>query len=133
MGDPTMTSSQRIHTLVATLACIGVALPALAEEGGGSHETDVIQVVSTNVQGKNVYIPSTIVVEEGRPATLSVFNTTDIPHGFAISSLGIEAVLKPGEETVVQLPAIEHEGIYKIHCQLHPPHRTAQLVVIDTD
>jgi heme/copper-type cytochrome/quinol oxidase subunit 2 len=129
-----MTSSQRIRTLLATLGCIGVALPALAEKpDAGHHDADVIEVVSTNVQGKNVYIPSTIVVEEGRPHTLSIFNTTDVPHGFAITSLGVEVVLKPGEETRVELPTIEHEGIHEIHCQLHPAHRTARLVVIDMD
>lgn len=129
-----MTHSHR--TLIVSLACslLAAALPALAEEHGHAADegtpSDVIQVVSTNVQGKNVYIPGTIVVEEAKPAQLSVFNTTDTPHGFSIAGAGIEEVLLPGKETAIEVPALE-EGIYMIHCQLHPPHRNAQLVVID--
>ena len=138
-----MTRSHR-QILIGFVAIAGVllaaALPALGEhhEKGehADHGTavdaagDVIQVISANVQGKNVYIPSTIVVEEGKPAQLSVFNTTDTPHGFSIKGAGIEEVLLPGVEHPVALPALE-EGIYTIHCQLHPPHRNGRLVVIE--
>lgn len=132
-----MTSSQRISWLLVTLGCIAaVAIPASAEhheDAKAGHGPEVIEVVSTNVQGKNVYIPSTIVVAEHMPHTLSIFNTTDMRHGFAIADLGIEVVLEPGVETKVALPALDGEKIYRIHCQLHPAHRSAQLVVLDTD
>jgi heme/copper-type cytochrome/quinol oxidase subunit 2 len=82
------------------------------------------------VGGKNIFIPSTIVVTAGRPQALSVFNTTDTPHGFAIRGLSIETVLAPGEETRVELPVLKGPEIYTIGCQLHPPHRTATLVVV---
>ncbi len=105
------------------------AAPAAAPVG---YQSDVgeIQVISALVGGKNVYIPSTIVVTAGRPQTLSVFNTADNPHGFAIKGLSIEVVLYPGEETRVELPALEGSEVYTINCQLHPPHRTATLVVL---
>jgi heme/copper-type cytochrome/quinol oxidase subunit 2 len=82
------------------------------------------------VGGKNIFIPSTIVVVAGKPQTLSIFNTADKPHGFAIRGLSIEAVLMPGEETRVELPTLKGSEIYTIGCQLHPPHRTATLVVV---
>jgi len=91
----------------------------------------VVQVVTTNVQGKNVYIPSTVVIQEGEEVTLSIFNTTDTPHGFRISDLGVEEVLMPGKETEVKLPKVKQEGLHLIDCQLHPAHRTATLVVVD--
>ncbi len=96
------------------------------------YQSDVgeIQVISALVGGKNVFIPSTIVVSAGRPQTLSIFNTTDMPHGFAIKGLSIETVLIPGKETRVELPVLEGSAIYTIGCQLHPPHRTATLVVV---
>ena len=96
------------------------------------YQSDVseIQMISAVVGGKNVYIPSTIIVTAGRPQTLSIFNTADMPHGFAIHGLSIEAVLNPGEETRIELPALEGSQIYTIRCQLHPPHRTATLVVV---
>ena len=92
--------------------------------GHGSEEARVVQVVTTLVGGKNVFIPSTIVLTEGKPHTLSIFNTTDKPHGFAIEPLKVMEVLPDQVEHEVKLPALE-AGIYPIHCQLHPAHRTA--------
>ncbi len=107
----------------------GHASPADALAG---YQSDVgeIQMISAVVGGKNVFIPSTIVVTAGKPQTLSVFNTTDTPHGFAIKGLSIETVLYAGEETRVELPVLKGSEIYTIGCQLHPPHRTATLVVV---
>ncbi len=105
------------------------ANPADALAGYQSDVSEV-QVISAVVGGKNVFLPSTIVVTAGRAPTLSVFNTTDKPHGFAIKGLSIETVLIPGEETRVELPVLEGSEIYTIGCQLHPPHRTATLVVV---
>ncbi len=93
-------------------------------------DSKTIQVVSALVGGKNVFIPSTLVVAKGVPQRLSIFNTTDKPHGFRIPDLGIEAILPSQEEQLVALPALD-PGIYRIVCHLHPPHRTATLVVLD--
>ena len=97
---------------------------------GYRSDASEIQVISAVVGGKNIYIPSTIVVVAGKPQTLSVFNTADNPHGFSIRGLSIEEVLMPGEETRIELPALQGSEIYTIGCQLHPPHRTATLVVV---
>ena len=103
-----------------------------ADGASAGFRSDVseIQVISAVVGGKNIYIPSTIVVVAGKPQTLSVFNTADKPHGFSIRGLAIEAVLMPGEETRIELPDLQGSEIYTIGCQLHPPHRTATLVVV---
>ena len=87
-------------------------------------------MVSSNVQGKNIYIPGTIVMEAGKPRTLQIYNTTDTPHGFTIDGTGVQTVLPPKEEHLVEVPALR-KGIYRIWCQLHPPHRSAQLLVVD--
>jgi hypothetical protein len=132
----------RISILVGSTT-IAVLLLALAS-GCGTHrhgspsgtptgyqsDASDVQVISAVVGGKNVFIPSTIVVSAGKSQALSVFNTTDKPHGFAIKGLSIEVVLYPGEETRVELPALNGSEIYTIGCQLHPPHRTATLVVV---
>ncbi len=89
-----------------------------------------IQVVTTQIGGKNVFIPSTLVVTAGRSHTLSIYNTTDSPHGFAIPGLGVETILPPGEEHRVVLPPAESEQVLRINCHLHPAHRTATLVVL---
>ena len=46
-----------------------------------------------------------------------------------IPGLGVEAMLPPGEETMVALPPLSAPQIYEIECHLHPPHRHATLVV----
>jgi len=103
-----------------------------ATDGAGRYSSDstTVQVVSTLVGDKNVYIPSTIVVTGGEQYSLSLYNTTDTPHGFRISGLAIETVLLPREEHRVELPVLEGGRIYHIHCQLHPGHRTGKLVVL---
>jgi heme/copper-type cytochrome/quinol oxidase subunit 2 len=133
-----MTISQcidRTFGLAVGLACLVAVAPTTAAEEEKAHaeHAAVVEVVSTNVQGKNVFIPSTIVVGAGMPHTLSIYNTTDVPHGFAIDGLGIEFVLPPKEEFKVELPALVGDKIYVVRCQLHPPHRSARLVVLDAD
>jgi hypothetical protein len=126
--------------LTGRRALLALAAPALLAgcisvrdgggEGGFRDERTQVQVITTNLGGKNVFVPSTIVVTAGSGRTLSFFNTTAEPHGMAIPSLGIEVVLKPAEEYVVELPTLEAGHIYAINCHLHPPHRSATLVVL---
>lgn len=119
---------------------LALAVPALlagciSEHGGHGHhgfsdDRSVVQVVTTNIGGKNVFIPSTIVLTAGAGRRLSLYNTTDQPHGFAIPGLGLEVVLQPGQEQIVELPTLEAHRIYAITCHLHPPHRGATLMVV---
>lgn len=116
--------------LAAVVLALSLAAGASAFAQGFTSDVDTIQIVSANVGGKNVFIPSTIVVTGGKPVTLSIFNTTDVPHGFAIPGIKIEAVLPVQEELAVKLPALEGGHVYQVNCQLHPAHRTATLVVL---
>ena len=88
-----------------------------------------VEIVSAKIGGKNVFIPSTIAVADHNPVTLTIFNTTDTPHGFAIDELGIREVIPSREETRIELPKLRGYKLLKIYCQLHPPHRSATLVV----
>ena len=132
---PGHTPVERCASVAALLLALSVpfAGTARAQPAEPSQAGTVIEVLSANVQGKNVFIPSTLAVMEGSAATLSVFNSTDTPHGFAIAELGIEAVLTPGQETRISLPPIEGPRILRIGCHLHPPHRSAQLLVLEDD
>ena len=125
-----MTGSQRpgsVWAVALAAAVLVLAGAARAEQ----HETPAIEMISTNVQGKNVFIPGTIVMTAGKPQKITIFNTTDTPHGFTIAAAGIQTVLPPKEEHVVEVPALA-KGIYWIDCQLHPPHRNAQLLVVES-
>ena len=102
----------------------GDARPGFLDERGP------IQVISAKIGAKNVFIPSTIVVSEGSGRVLSLFNTTDTPHGFRIPALGIAEILPPGEEYPIALPELRGAQVYEVNCHLHPPHRGASLVVL---
>jgi len=98
--------------------------------GGYTDERDTVQIVSTVIGGKNVFVPSTVILTQGSGRTLTIYNTADKPHGFRIPTLSVEAILEPGVETVVALPPLEGGRIYDIQCHLHPPHRHATLMVV---
>lgn len=122
---------------LASLAVLSAGCASFGEGGRRSHHhfTDdrgeTLQVVNTVVGGKNLFIPSTIIVVAGVTKSLSIFNTADTPHGFRVPGLGIETILEPGKETTIQLPAdLEAGHVYAVNCHLHPPHRHATIVVL---
>jgi hypothetical protein len=120
----------RISAVLALLACaVAAALPATRARAVES-DVDTIMVVSTLVGDKNVFIPSTIIVPAGKPVTLSIYNTTEVPHGFSIPALGIAEILPVKQEHVVKLPALEGGRLLRINCQLHAPHRGGTLAVM---
>jgi heme/copper-type cytochrome/quinol oxidase subunit 2 len=124
--------TNRLFFLLLAAAATGCGNPPFgdADASGFSDDRSVIQVVSSNVHGKNVYIPSTIVVTEGKGQTLSIFNTMDIPHGFEIVGLGVQEILPPQTEHEVKLPEVEGGNVYHVNCHLHPAHRTGTLLVL---
>jgi Cupredoxin-like domain len=93
-------------------------------------DRDVVQVLNTKIGTRVTFVPATIVVTTGTGRKLSIFNDTDMPHGFRIPGLAIEVLLPPGEETIVELPPLNNPQIYGIECHLHVPHRHASLVVV---
>ena len=119
---------------LALVAWIGASVGCHGPMHGGHHgftgDTGTIQVVTTELGGKNVFIPSTIVVTSGHPVKLSIFNTTDVPHGFAIPALNVAEVVPPKAEQEIDLPALEGHQVLQIKCHLHEKHRTATLVVL---
>ena len=118
--------------LAGSLGCVslGNVDANVRSEEGYADERGTIQVVTTLLGGKNVFVPATVVVTEGTGRSLTIYNTTDIAHGFRIPTLGVETVLAPGAETVVVLPPLEGGRIYQMDCHLHPPHRHATLMVV---
>ncbi len=97
---------------------------------GYTRDSDTVQIVSAVVGGKNVFVPSTVAVVSGRPSVLSVYNGTEAPHGFAIDAAGIQVLLEAGQETRIELPALEGGKLHRIYCHLHGAHRAATLVVL---
>ena len=105
-------------TLFAAVACQGPA-HKMARHHGFTSDTSTIQVVTTELGGKNVFIPSTIVVTSGHPVKLSIYNTTDVPHGFAIPGLNVAEVVPAKAEKEIDLGVLEDHQVLQIKCHLH--------------
>ena len=93
-------------------------------------DREMVQVLNIKLGTRVTFVPATIVVTAGSGRKLSIFNDTDMPHGFRIPGLALEAMLPPGAETLVELPPLVGPQIYGIECHLHVPHRHASLVVL---
>ncbi len=94
-------------------------------------DRSVLQMMTTKVGAKNVFLPATMVVTLGAGRVLSIYNDTELPHNLTIPGLAIDAPLSPGEETQIVLPPLKKPAVYDIRCSLHPPHRHASLVVLE--
>ena len=116
--------------VVAASGCAGPERHRRAGRHGFTGDTGTVHIVSAEIGGKNVFIPSTIAVKSGAPVIISIYNTTEKPHGFSIPALGIAEVIPVGEEYAVELPALEGHQLLQINCHLHATHRTASLIVL---
>jgi plastocyanin len=123
-----MTGSQRGRSACG-IAIVTLLLVLVGAASADHHGDPPVEMISAKIGGKNVFIPGTVVIKAGKPRTISIVNTTDTPHGFVIRGAGIEEVLQPQVEQQVEVPALE-PGLYAIDCHLHPPHRSAQLLVV---
>jgi hypothetical protein len=67
------------------------------------------------------------------PVTLKVKNTLAAEHGFAIDSMKVMEVIKPGEEKTITVPREKIDksvSEHKVYCQLHPKHVPATIKVM---
>ncbi len=48
--------------------------------------------------GYDKYFPATMVVNRGDTVNLTVTNTDDMPHGFALAAYGLDVVINPGQD-----------------------------------
>lgn len=68
-----------------------------------------------------------------RPLTLKVVNTLTAEHGFAIDTMKVKEVIKPGEEKSITVPVGNIDKAvseHRVYCHLHPKHVAATLIVI---
>jgi nitrosocyanin len=86
-------------------------------------------LINILLDGTNIWLPSSLMVEQSDEVELTLMNKLDEPHGFAIAALGIEEVMPPHAQKTVTFRAAK-PGIYDYRCPLHPPHVSGQLLVI---
>jgi plastocyanin len=77
-----------------------------------------------------IWLPSSLIVQEGDTVELTLINTLDVPHGFKIDTFGIEAVINAKSKSTVTFTA-KGAGLYPYVCHLHPTHIGGQLLVVE--
>jgi hypothetical protein len=66
------------------------------------------------------------------PLTFKVINTLTAEHGFAIDSMKVKEVIKPGEEKTIDIPLANIDktnSAHRVYCHLHPKHVAAAFLV----
>jgi plastocyanin len=107
-----------------------LALAATALLAGCGGETDHLKVTDGPLQPSgNGFTPAQLTAHTGHKVQIAVTNTAkDKEHGFSIDEYGVKEVVKQGTTTTVKFKA-DKAGTFKIYCQIHPTHQTAQLII----
>jgi nitrosocyanin len=86
-------------------------------------------LINVLLDGTKIWLPSSIIVQQGDAVELTLINKLDDPHGFEIKDFGIEQVVQPQAQMTVKFIASK-AGVYSYICQLHPPHLGGQILVL---
>lgn len=116
------------RTLVVMVTLAAVACASMSQGGGDASFTAVEK------DGVKMWEGGGTVDLKGRttPLTLTVKNTLAADHGFAIDSMKVQDVIKPGEEKTITVPLANIDKTvseHRVYCQLHPKHGPATLKV----
>jgi plastocyanin len=85
-------------------------------------------VSAAPVSGGTGFTGGPVRVKEGDNVVIKVGNLTVRQHGFAIDAFGVKKTVDPGKKIDVKFTPTE-KGTYLIYCQLHPTHKTTELIV----
>src|SRR6266849_9438912 len=107
---------------LALVAVVWVSLPAQAGE---------ITFTAVEKDGSKMWEGGGTIDLKG-PVTLKVKNTLAAEHGFAIDTMKVKEVIKPGEEKTITVPLESIDKMvseHRVYCQLHPKHVAATIKV----
>ena len=116
--------ARRSFVIILTLvAVVWASLPAQAQQE--------IQFTAVEKEGSKVWEGGGTIDLKG-PVTLKVKNTLTADHGFAIDTMKVKEVIKPGEEKTITVPLENIDksvSEHRVYCQLHPKHVAAAIKV----
>lgn len=119
-----MNSSVRLF-LVLILAVVAVAGASITAQGAE------LTFTAVEKDGAKVWEGGGTIDLKG-PVTLKVKNTLAAEHGFAIDTMKVQEVIKPGEEKTITVPLANIDpsaSEHRVYCQLHPKHVAATIQV----
>ena len=114
------------RSLVIILTLVAVVWASLPAQG-----QQEIQFTAVEKEGSKIWEGGGTIDLKG-PVTLKVKNTLSADHGFAIDTMKVKEVIKPGEEKTITVPLENIDksvSEHRVYCQLHPKHMTATIKV----
>ena len=114
------------------LGWLGMLLAVLILGGGhvAAAESKKFTLINVLLEGTKIWLPSTLVVQQGDEVELTLINKLDEPHGFKIEDFGIEEVVQPKAQTTVKFTASK-AAAHSYICHIHPPHVGGQILVLN--
>ena len=113
------------------ISLIALAMTLVAQAGPVEAGNKKFTLINVIFDGTKIWLPSSLVVEEGDEVELTLINKLDVPHGFKIATAGIEAVVNAKSKTTVKFTA-KGTGIQPFTCHLHPTHIGGQMMVVES-
>ena len=108
----------------------GLLLILLLSTGlAAADEPKKFTLINVLLDGTKIWLPSSIIVQQGDEVELTLINKLDDPHGFEIKAFGIEQVVQPKAQMTVKFTASK-AGAHSYICQMHPPHLGGQILVL---
>ena len=120
------TTSRARRSLVIILTFVGVVWVSLP-----AHGADELTFTAVEKGGSKMWEGGGTIDLKG-PVTLNVKNTLTAEHGFAIDTMKVKDVIKPGEEKTITVPLEDINTMvseHRVYCQLHPKHVAATIKV----
>ena len=114
------------RSLVIVLALVAVVWVSLPAQGAGE-----LTFTAVEKEGSKMWEGGGTIDLKG-PVTLKVKNTLTADHGFAIDTMKVKEVIKPGEEKTITVPLENIDKAvseHRVYCQLHPKHVAATIKV----
>ena len=114
------------RSLVIVLALVAVVWASLPAQGAGE-----LTFTAVEKEGSKMWEGGGTIDLMG-PVTLKVKNTLAAEHGFAIDTMKVKEVIKPGEEKTITVPLENIDKMvseHRVYCQLHPKHVAATIKV----
>ena len=109
---------------------VGLFLIFILDPGStAADEPKKFTLINVLLDGTKIWLPSSIIVQQGDAVEFTLINKLDDPHGFEIKAFGIEQVVQPKSEMIVKFTASK-AGVYSYICQMHPPHLGGQILVL---
>jgi len=108
--------------VLLTILMLGAGHAAAAEP----KKFTLINVV---LDGTKIWLPSSLMVQQGDEVELTLINKLDDPHGFKIEDFEIEEVVQPKAQMTVKFTASK-TGAHSYICQMHPPHLGGNILVL---